>query len=309
MSTRQIQLWASPRRILLATGLVDLKFTLPVAIRQALTYKAELKIAHVLPDAAAPVVDPVLMMYSDPDRMRRTAEEELKSAAEQAETAGVACGYQLVSGNVVNELIEIAAQWKAERIVAGSHGKSKHHMHMLGSAAESIFHRSEVPVLAVGPKVVQRTLGPNDRMRIVFATKLDQGARRIAEFALSVAENHQADVWMVHVVTNVVQEHPTAGPVRAYASRMMQDLIRENNVRKCNPVCDVVYGPAVESSLAYAARQSADMIVMGASAHSAFDARFIPGTAYRVLCDSARPVLVLKQESVWVQKGLTAEAI
>jgi hypothetical protein len=41
------------------------------------------------------------------------------------------------------------------------------------------------------------------------------------------------------------------------------------------------------------------MIILGASAHSAFDPRFIPGIAYRVLCESACPVLVLKQGSTW----------
>jgi len=309
MSTRQIQMWANPRRILLATGLIDLKFTLPAAIRQAVTYQAELRIVHVLPDPNTTIIDPVLMLYSEPERMRKSAEEELEAAVAQATAAGVSCSSSLLSGNVVNELIDTATQWKAERLVAGSHGKSKHHLHVLGSAAESIFHRIEIPVLAVGPKSVLRPMDTNDRMRIVFATSLDQGAKRMAEFALSVAESHKADIWMVHVISNMVQDHPTSGPVRAYASRMLQDLVKEIPIRKSNPVCDVVYGPHVESILDYAARQSADMIIMGASAHSAFDARFIPGTAYRVLCDSPRPVLVLKQESVWVQNGLAAEAI
>ena len=40
MSTRQLQKWACPRRILLATNLVDLGFILPVTIQQALAYKA-----------------------------------------------------------------------------------------------------------------------------------------------------------------------------------------------------------------------------------------------------------------------------
>ncbi len=307
MSTPQIQMWANPRRILLATALIDLKFTLPVAIQQALTYKAELLIAHVLPDENRSNVDPVLMVHADSDRLRKSAEKELEHAVAQAAAVGVPCSFHLVYGDVVAEMIKIATLWNADRLVAGSHGKSRFHRHILGSAAESIFHLIEIPVLAVGPKSAFRTIDENNRMRIVFATSLDYGAKRMAEFALNVAEIHQADIWMLHVIANVVPEHPTAVPVRTYATRMMQDLVKSATIGKCHPVCEVVYGQPVESILASAAKHAADMIVMGASAHAAFDARFAPGTAYRVLCDSPRPVLVLKQESAWIQSGAVAQ--
>lgn len=68
MSTRQIEIWAGPRRILLATDLTNLSFTLPVAIQQAQTYKTELLIAYILPNPNAPLIDPVLMVDCEADR-------------------------------------------------------------------------------------------------------------------------------------------------------------------------------------------------------------------------------------------------
>lgn len=38
MSKNQLRAWANPRRILLATDLTDLVFTLPIAKQQALAY-------------------------------------------------------------------------------------------------------------------------------------------------------------------------------------------------------------------------------------------------------------------------------
>jgi len=306
MSTRQTQMWSKPRRILLATGLTDLKFTLPVAIQQALAYKAELRIAHVLPDASASGADPISEGHSESDRVRKEAEKQLEAAVAQATAAGVRCSSHLAFGNVVNELIELSTRWKAERLIAGSHGKAKLHPHVLGSSAEALFHRIEIPVLAVGYKAASKVVSAKERMRIVLASSLERDAQRIAKFALSVAESHHADIWLVHVISNAVQEHPTAATIDACARNMLQDILKLQPIQQCRPTCDVVYGQPVESILAYAARRSADMIILGASAHSAFDARFIPGKAYRVLCESPCPVLVLKQESAWIQGAAVA---
>ncbi|MHB8303669.1 MAG: universal stress protein [Acidobacteriaceae bacterium] len=299
MSTSQLRGWASPRRILLATDLTDLGFTLPVAKQQALAYKAELRIVHILPDPNAPLIDPVLMVNCDPARTQKSAETKLEKVVAETQAAGTRSSFHLVAGDTVQEIIKLSGEWKADRLIASTHGKAKFHLHILGSIAESLFHRIDVPVLAVGPKVVPGKNSVRRHMRIVFAASLDHDSRRMAEFALSVAEAHGADIALLHVLPNVVPCHPTTGPVRANANRMLEDLVTVRHVSKSRPVCEVVYGQPTESILAYAKQHAADMIVLGASAHSAFDARFIPGTAYRVLCESPCPVLVLKHESAW----------
>src|SRR5665213_176503 len=98
MPTKQIQRWASPRRILLATDLSDLEFTLPVAMQQALAYKAELKVAHILPNSIISVIDPVLMVNSEPDRMRKRAEKLLEQVVIRVKAVGIECSLHLVEG-------------------------------------------------------------------------------------------------------------------------------------------------------------------------------------------------------------------
>lgn len=299
MSTRQIQRWAGPRRILLATDLTDLNFTVPVALQQAQAYQAELRIAHILPNPNAPLIDPVLMVYCEPDRMYKAAEATIKVALATAKSAGVLCSSHLIAGDVADEIIKIAREWKADRLIAGSHGKTKFHLQILGSVAESLFHRIEIPVLAIGPHAHSQKNAPGERMRIVFATSLDHDSRNIAEFALSVAENHCADISLLYVSPEIAHGHPSAARVTGCAQNMLRDLLSVRPLKKCMPVCEVLHGQPANAILEYATRNSADMIILGASAHSAFDSRFIPGTAYRVLCESACPVLVLKRDSTW----------
>ncbi|MGB6111087.1 MAG: universal stress protein [Acidobacteriaceae bacterium] len=299
MSNKQFREWTHPRRILLATDLTDLGFTLPIAKQQALTYKAELRIIHVLPDPNASPIDPVLMVYFDATGMQKSAETTLGKVIEEARGEGIKCSFQLATGHTVKEILAAAAEWKADRVIAGSHGKAKFHHHILGSIAESLFHQIDIPVLAVGPKAAPRDAASQGPTRIVFAAALDQSSSRIAEFALSVAEKHSADITLLHVLQNAVPEHPTTISARGYANRMLEDLLTVKPIRKAHASCEVAYGQPAEAILSYAKHHAADMILLGASAHSAFNPRFIPGVAYRVLCEAQSPVLVLKEESPW----------
>lgn len=303
MSTSQATVWASPRRILLTTDLVDLGFTLPIAIQQSKDYKAEMRIAHILPGPNVLLDGPALMEDPEFEQMRADAEKKLDAAVATAEKAGVQCSPYLVAGNVVVEIVRLAEEWRADRLIAGSHGKEKIHTHTIGSVAGSIFQHAEVPVMVIGPKAAQKSLHAEatskGRMRIVFATSLDHDSRRMAEFALSVAEKHGAEIFLLHVGPKVAKEHPSAARVSEYAMKMLQDLLSVRPLHKCKPVCEVVHGHPTDEVLRFAREKSADMIVLGASAHAAFSSYFVPGTAYRVLCESACPVLVLKEESIW----------
>ena len=299
MSSKQIREWAHPRHLLLATDLTDLGFTLPVAKQQALAYQAELRIVHVLPDPDASMMDSALMVYFDEAAMRKSAESTLERVIAETQAAGIPTSFHIPAGDAVKEILHLVGEWKADRLIVGSHGKAKYHHHILGSIAESLLHRIEVPVLAVGPKAAPINSANKEQIHILFAAALDHNSQRLAEFALNVAEHREAKLTLLHVLQNVVPGHPTTVSACGYANRMLQDLLTIKHVRKCTPVCEVAYGQPGESILAYAKHHDTDLILLGASAHSAFNPRFMPGVAYRVLCEAHCPVLVLKEESVW----------
>lgn len=160
MSAKQLQKWACPHRILFATNLVDLGFILPVAIQQATAYKAELRIVHILPNPTASLIAPVPEASNGYEWAEKTAQAELERATAAAVNSAVRCSSRLAVGHVVTEIMKIAVDWRADRLVTGSQGREKSQLHILGSVAESIFHRVEVPVLAVGPHVAAKTRFP-----------------------------------------------------------------------------------------------------------------------------------------------------
>lgn len=289
-----LQAWARPRRILLATDLTDLDYLLHASMAQAKTCQAELLIVHVLPDPGHFPIDPTQMVYCEPDRMREHAQRGLTDAVMLATAEGITCSSLLLYGDTVNEIAKTVTQWKASRLVAGSHGTTKFHLQILGSVAASLFHRVEVPILAIGPNSVRDQEPIGKCMRIVVGISLDSHSERLAKFALSLAEQHTAALSLVHVIPAISRAHPSAAQVTECSQKMLQKLLGRKKQGMCSAVCEVLQGQPVDAIVAYARQSSATLVLLGASAHSAFNEHFIPGTAYRVLCESPCPVLVLK---------------
>ena len=92
-------------------------------------------------------------------------------------------------------------------IVLGSHGKHGLKKLVLGSAAEQIFRHADCPVLTVGPKVVAPGPGEVAFKHILFATDFSAGSLRALPYALSLAEENQARLALLHVTPLVPEQH------------------------------------------------------------------------------------------------------
>lgn len=290
----QLQAWARPSRILLATDLTDLDYLLPASIAQAKAYQAELLIVHVLPDAGHSPIDPSQMVYCEPDRMRERARRSLTGAVEAAAAVGVTCSSLLLHGDTVDEIAKTVAQWKVTRLVAGSHGTRKFLLQILGSVAASLFHRVEIPIMAIGPNAGQDHEPVEMRVRVVAGIALDDHSERLARFALNVAEQHQASLSLVRVIPKILRAHPSAVEVLECSKQTLETLLdgKERSISSVD--CEVLQGQTVDAIVDYARQAGASLVILGASAHSTFNEHFMPGTAYRVLCEAPCPVLVLK---------------
>jgi nucleotide-binding universal stress UspA family protein len=81
---------------------------------------------------------------------RQNAEQALKDAFEIAEKEGVNANTQIIQGQVSAEGISTAAdELKAELIVMGSHGRKGFQKMILGSFAQDVLSKTELPVLIV----------------------------------------------------------------------------------------------------------------------------------------------------------------
>jgi len=73
----------------------------------------------------------------------------INQARAMAEQAGVNISPHLLAGHPVRDIVELAAELKADLLVIGSAGHSELYERMLGSRADRIVHLARCPVLVV----------------------------------------------------------------------------------------------------------------------------------------------------------------
>ena len=124
------------------------------AIQLAQALGARLRLVHVMDElgwvngfeSARASVDAVL------PRMRQAGEKLLAKGLAQAIAANVEGESELVlqsAGRVGDSIVEEAARWGADLIVAGTEGRHGVNRLLLGSSAEQIVRHAGVPVLLV----------------------------------------------------------------------------------------------------------------------------------------------------------------
>jgi nucleotide-binding universal stress UspA family protein len=188
-------------------------------------------------------------------------------------------------------------EWKADRVVVGSHGPRKFRQELLGSVAESIFREVNIPVLAIGPTVQPSSRQLSERRRILLAIALDRQSRAISESVVRFARIHHADLTMLHVIPEIAEAHPSALRIRAYAESRFQQILSGINGEMLPVSCMIEKGPVVETILRVASQGHFDLILLAGVSGSSFRTDIMPGTAYGVICGAPCPVLVLKEEA------------
>jgi nucleotide-binding universal stress UspA family protein len=123
------------------------------AIRLAKALGGELRLVHIVDDsalalnpetgiAAAPLV-------ADFAQAGKSILEEARSMAQAEGIDPTVALHENFSGRVADLIVEEARKWRAEVIVMGTHGRRGVRHVVLGSDAEAVVQRAEVPVLLV----------------------------------------------------------------------------------------------------------------------------------------------------------------
>lgn len=153
------------------------------ALRHALALiRQGLRADLVLANVQAPASLYEIVVAHDPDVIKDVSAGAgahlLEPARELCRKAGVAFDCEVVSGDPVNALCELAQQYGCSLIVIGAHGRGALASALLGSVSHALAHVSPVPVTIVKPtETVQPAVG--DAMR-AQASAGDQQAQRDA---------------------------------------------------------------------------------------------------------------------------------
>ncbi len=122
---------------------------LPVAADLAKSDGTVIRLVYVAPTPSAIVAEGRVIAYADQesDRLQHLGMVYLREAAHQL--AGLPVEYAVRFGEPAEEILEEAREFGADLVVMATHGRSGVARLMLGSVAEAVLRRSEVPVVLV----------------------------------------------------------------------------------------------------------------------------------------------------------------
>ncbi|HEX5833929.1 MAG TPA: universal stress protein [Pyrinomonadaceae bacterium] len=233
-----------------------------------------------------------------------TGVEELQnSVREYVDPTFTRCRFIVAPADRVDE--EIMAHAQAERVdlIVMRSRRRPHRAALLGSTAESISRTAPCPVLVLhndGREFVNDDLEVNLK-RVLVAYDFSDFSELALNYGLSIAQEHQAEVHLLHVLPArsindpEIAWYPVKGESTYHtAARRLQKAVPPEVHLWCNVVTGVSEGHPYREILDYAEKNEIDLISVGA--HGAgFGMRALFGSNVdRVLRQARCPVLVAR---------------
>src|SRR5271165_2261050 len=188
------------KRILFATDFSEAsERALAYAIAIARRCSSELSVVHVIPPEPRDQV-PLERLPRELNRRRLEAELQMKNIAERTGIDDLNPQLLLEQGRVWDVVASIIQREQVDLLVLGTHGRGGLKKLALGSVAEEVLRLAPCPVLTVGPHVRPAGSGPAEFKRILFATDFGSAANKAFPYALSLAEDYQAKLVLLHMV-------------------------------------------------------------------------------------------------------------
>jgi len=270
---------------------------LPFATMIARAYGAKVTALHVL----LPSVYEYMAAESGP--IVRDDQEDLAKAEMDRVEAALAGGPREAiierGANVWEVLSRILIEREIDLIALGTHGRTGFKKALIGSAAEEVFRRTVVPVLTIGPGVQSGAHNGGRFHCVLFASALDAVSRAAAPYAVSLAQENQSRLVLLHVLPAPKpgkQVKPTVLSV-AEAIHQLEELVPKDAELWCRPDPTVEHGDPGAHILATANRCGADLIVLGVrglDAAAGLATRVERATAYNVVAHAPCPVLTVR---------------
>lgn len=258
----------------------------------AKAYGARLLVTHAVtpnPPVFLPM-EPVPLQF---DTEWQDAQKQMEQIQSSPFLEGTLHEGILERGELWNVLQDVIHRHSVDLIVLASHGKHGLKKLVFGSGAEQIFRQANCPVLTIGPEVPL----PRDEAaafkRIVFATDFSPGSLSALPYALSLAEESQAHLTLLHVRPMVPVQHQLWA--QDHAKEKLVALIPPEATDWCEPTTLVSFEFPAEGILHTAAAESADLIVMGVHKGAPRASSHLPwAIAYEVVCHATCPVLTVR---------------
>ncbi len=267
---------------------------LDYAISLARRYDARIYMAHV--------ISPDPFFYSEPalasstyEKVRQAAELGIANILVSGKLRGIPHEVLLEEGNVWPVLEALIQKHEIDLVVTGTHGRGKVQKLLIGSVAEEIFRQANCAVLTVGPEARPAVGLEVEYKNILFATDFGPGAKRAATYAFSLAQEHAAQLLMLHVIQEPAAfSEESIRRQKEFILGRLRQLIPSGAEFWCKPELRACFGEAAEDILAHAQEYNAGLIVMGTKSRSNLAGHTPVTIAYNVVTKARCPVLTVR---------------
>ena len=235
---------------------------LPYALAIAHQFDAKLFATHV--------VSPESYLFASPGSwpaLQETEEQLRQDFVARLEEQLRGVPHQVLSqvGDIADVLFRLIHDHQIDLLVLGTHGRTGLKKLLLGSVAEKLFRRASCPVLTVGPEVVlEKPVA--EFSRILFATDFSDQSLAAAPYAISLAQEHQTRLTLLHVMETARAGTVDFEPDTEYLTRQLRELVSREQDFWFEPEYVVEFGDAEEQILKAASDHKADLVVLGVRA-------------------------------------------
>jgi nucleotide-binding universal stress UspA family protein len=255
---------------------------------------ANLTVAHVLEPSEYQFVPQQGVV-----EMRVGVEDSARRELSQLEKRIQDIPHELVlgKGEVWSALTDLVKRNNADLLVMGTHGRTGLRRLLMGSVAERVFRQAQCPVMTVGPRAASKEGRELKIKRLLFATDFGAESKAALAYALSVAEEFQAQLTMVHVERVPLEPLDSPAVLVTQGEKALAAMLPQDVKTWCKPEYMVRFGDPAKQILKVAEEIPADLIVLGAKAtelHPAIATHVIMATAHKVVCDAECPVLTVR---------------
>lgn len=245
------------------------------AVRLPITPGSSITLFHVIQEGFVPVVD------ATEEAQRGLAAAAARISALAA--AGVEVFTALGHGAPFVEIIRRARDERVELVVVGRHGQRTFADALIGSTAERIFRKGDLPTLIVGGAPAEAYRRP------MVAVDLSDTSRRALELTLRVVDPQAEPIEVVHSWNVAAAGDPEERDGTALAKFLEQfgDVAASWHVT-------VRPGDARAVILAEAARRKVDLLVLGTRGRSGIAHLLVGSVAEAVVRAATCDVLVAR---------------
>ncbi|MGH9353461.1 MAG: universal stress protein [Terriglobia bacterium] len=246
---------------------------------------------YMLPDAA------VATIYWD---LTADAEKRLQEMVKKRALNGYQPEFMVHKGVVPETILTFAEEQSVDLIVMGTHGRRGWDRLIMGSVTESVVRKARCPVLAVRkpPHEFVDPKPPHEIVhlrKILFCTDFSENSSVALEYALSLAQEYQSELTVLHVL----EEFPATDlPAKTKeVGHKLLEPIPPDALDWCAVKPAVRVGKPYQEIIQLALEDQTDLIVLGVRGRSAVDLAVFGSTTHRVVQLGPCPVLAVHMEA------------